>query len=55
MPKEMLTCRVCGKKYEACTTKIPGVYRWKDIACSRECYMKWVSAIEESRAKNKNE
>lgn len=51
MPKVKLKCKVCGKEYEACRTPNPtGMHRWRDVACSRECYMEWIRRIELSRA-----
>lgn len=38
MPKRIMTCRVCGKSYEACKTlNTTGQFRWRDVACSPEC------------------
>ena len=44
-------CRVCGKPYEACRTinNIAGVFRWQEVACSKECGSIYLARIEESR------
>lgn len=44
-------CRVCGKEYQACTTNrlTPGVFRWKDVACTPECGQEYFRRIMESR------
>ena len=44
-------CRVCGKEYLACTTNrlTPGVFRWKDVACTPECGQEYFRRIMESR------
>lgn len=44
-------CRVCGKPYEACHTikHIAGVFRWQEVACSKECGSIYLAKIEESR------
>lgn len=44
------TCRVCGKKYEACrTSKISKIFRWQDVSCSPECGAEYLRRIEASR------
>ena len=45
------TCKVCGKQYEAChtSTRFLGAFRFKDVACSPECFDKWIKLVEESR------
>lgn len=52
MPKVTLTCRVCGKPYTACCTPSWGVFRWRDVACSQECFIEYLKRIEASRAKD---
>ena len=44
-------CRVCGKDYEPChSTKLqPGVFRWREVACSPECGTIYLRRINESR------
>ena len=44
-------CRVCGKDYEPChSTKLqPGVFRWREVACSPECGAIYLQRIQESR------
>lgn len=44
-------CRICGKEYPACTTNrlTPGVFRWKDVACTPECGQEYFRRIMESR------
>ena len=44
-------CRVCGKDYEPChSTKLqPGVFRWREVACSPECGVIYLQRINESR------
>ena len=52
MPKVMLTCRVCGKKYEACHTArhhIDGVFRWQAMCCSPQCGAIYLNRVNESR------
>ena len=50
MPKAIKTCKVCGKQYEACCTPNPYmVFRWFDVACSKECAAEYLRRIEESR------
>lgn len=49
MPKEMRICKTCGKEYEACHTPNRGVFRWRDIACSYECALKYIEAVEKAR------
>lgn len=52
MPKAMLTCRVCGKKYEACHSarhNIDGVFRWREMCCSPECGAIYLNRVNESR------
>ena len=49
MPKEMRICKACGKQYEACHTPNPGVFRWRDIACSYECAMKYIHDVQVAR------
>lgn len=47
----MMKCRVCGKDYEPCrTAKLqPGVFRWREVACSPECGATYLQQINESR------
>lgn len=44
-------CRVCGKDYEPChSTRLqPGVFRWREVACSPECGAIYLQRIQESR------
>lgn len=49
MPKEMRICKTCGKEYEACRTPNRGVFRWRDIACSYECALKYIEKVENAR------
>ena len=52
MPKVKLTCRVCGKEYEACQTarrKIDGVFRWQEVACSPQCGTEYLRRVSASR------
>lgn len=52
MPKVMLTCRVCGKRYEACHSarhNIDGVFRYQEVACSPECGAIYLNRVNESR------
>lgn len=46
-----LTCRVCGKKYEACESfgERRGVMDWHAVACSPECGEEYFRKIAESR------
>ena len=47
----MKKCRVCGKEYEPChSAKLqPGVFRWREVACSPECGATYLQQINESR------
>ena len=45
MAKTMLICKACGKEYEACRTPNPGIFRWRDIACSEECARKYIHDV----------
>ena len=49
MPKVMKICKACGKEYEACRTPNPGVFRWRDIACSPECAEKYIHDVQVAR------
>lgn len=44
-------CRTCGKEYTPCcnTNSKPGVYRWREVACSPECGEIYLQKILESR------
>lgn len=52
MPKVMKICRVCGKSYEACRTvnKVPGVFRWQEVACSPECGAIYLQKVNDARS-----
>lgn len=54
MAKATKRCRVCGKEYEYCHTlgRVPGVFRWQDVACSPECGAAYLAQIEASRSVN---
>lgn len=53
MPRETKICKVCGKSYEACRTpNTTGSFRWRDVACSRECGAEYLRRIMMSRAKD---
>ena len=45
MPKVMKICKACGKEYEACQTPNPGVFRWRDVACSPECAERYIRDV----------
>jgi len=45
MPKTMLICKACGKEYEACRTPNPGVFRWRDVACSLDCARQYIHDV----------
>lgn len=51
MATELLTCRVCGKKYKGCRTaeQASGVFRWQAVSCSPECGEIYLQRILESR------
>ena len=49
MPRVMKICKECGKEYEACHTPNPGIFRWRDIACSYECAQEYVRKVMEAR------
>lgn len=46
-----MVCRVCGQPYMGCrsTNVEPGVFRWKEVACSIECGDEYLRRIIESR------
>lgn len=45
MPRTTKFCKVCGKEYEACRTPNPGIFRWRDVACSMECAQKYLHDV----------
>lgn len=49
MPKVTRICRVCGKQYVACATPNNGVFRYTDIACSKECGQEYLRQVLEAR------
>ena len=49
MPKVMKVCKNCGKEYEACHTPNPGIFRWRDVACSPECAQAYFHAVAVAR------
>ena len=49
MPKVTRICRVCGKQYVACATPGLGVFRYTDVACSKECGQEYLRQILEAR------
>ena len=49
MAKTMLICKACGKEYEACRTPNPGIFRWRDVACSLECAQKYIHDVQVAR------
>lgn len=49
MAKTTLICKACGKEYEACRTPNPGIFRWRDIACSEECARKYIFEVQLAR------
>ena len=51
MAKATKKCRVCGKEYEYCHTvrRVPGIFRWQDVACSPECGSIYLQRVMESR------
>lgn len=51
MSRGTFICKACGKSYVACRTPNPGVFRWRDIACSPECASEYISRVEAARAK----
>ena len=55
MPKVMKICKACGKEYEACHTPNPGVFRWRDIACSPECAEKYIHDVMVARGEIQEE
>ena len=44
-------CKVCGKRYEACSNaeKYDGVFRYQTVACSPECGAIYLAQVMESR------
>lgn len=56
MAKAIKTCRVCGKRYEACSTpNFTNKFRWKDVACCEACGEEYLRRILESRKNAVNE
>ena len=51
MNNNCLVCKTCGKLYKACRTPNPGVFRWRDMACSPECASQYLQRVEAARAK----
>lgn len=49
-------CRICGELYTPCSDceNDRHIFRWRTVACSRECGMKYFKAIEESRKAKKS-
>lgn len=52
-----MTCRICGKQYEACKSarRVDGVFRWQDVACCPEHGATYLDLIRKSRAKQEEE
>ena len=51
MAKSTRICKVCGKEYEYCKTWLnTDKFRYQDVACSKECGMKYFALIEASRS-----
>lgn len=48
----MAKCPTCGKKFQPCTTTLPG-FNWRRIACSYDCAQKYVDKVEAERRKNR--
>lgn len=49
-------CRICGELYTPCSDceNDRHIFRWRTVACSRECGMKYFKAIEGSRKTKKS-
>lgn len=47
-------CKVCGREYEYCHTvrNVAGVFRWQDVACSKEHGRIYLERIMASRSQN---
>lgn len=53
MPKGKRKCKICGKEYDYCKTELPAnIFRWQDVACSRECGVKYFARVEAARSGN---
>ena len=52
MPKVTRICRVCGKQYVACATPNYGVFRYTDVACSKECGQEYLRQVLEARGES---
>lgn len=52
MSKPTKTCRVCGKKYEACSPAfgVPTGNRWQDVACCIEHANEYFARVEAARS-----
>ena len=50
VPKELKTCRICGRKYEACRTpNTSKAFRWQDVSCSPECGAEYLRKVQIAR------
>ncbi len=51
MAKGTRICKICGVEYEYCRTdsRIPGVFRWQDVACCSEHGAEYLHLIKVSR------
>lgn len=54
MPHPNAICRTCGNKYFKCLSCDGKVFKWKNVACSPECFQIYVSKVLEGR-ESKNE
>lgn len=57
MSKATKICKVCGKEYEYCHTqrKVPGVFRYQDVACCPEHGSIYLSRVIASRTDSTQE
>lgn len=54
MAKRTKICRVCGAEYPACNSAKTGSakFNWREVACSPECGLKYLNAVNEARKTN---
>jgi len=43
MPKSNTFCKICGKKYYTCVNCNKNFFKWKNVACSVECFQKYIT------------
>ena len=52
----LIKCKTCKKTFSGCSTcEKFGIFYWKDICCSIECYQAYVEKVLEARKGDSNE